>query len=955
MYNRICQTRLIRLTKRNTYRLFFATGKLFLNFLKDEQNKRTPVVTTKSPQEDVTEQKNEQVQIEHEAKKLPRTPPPAGVNRPEDVMAWMVGRRDAEGRILSESMAERYVQTLQQVPQKLQIPIELDQWSVLEQHSARSVGLYWGVFKAAPNYEQLDRETHGMLSLSLGCFIQYLEGLPERKKAQNVVNSIVPQEGSAMGTSASAKEDPIWSGEIKASFEQWLQRERYSRTVINNATKALAQVFNSRSPIFTEECVVTSSTNLEAVRRIYEQAQKDPGFQSRYHLHQYSVKSALRLFESYWSRSQHIASAVNPSGSLVKKSTRAMMPIKQTETKTESAPMGSQNEGTEGFFVVDFDHPETCTGTSFRSCTICGEEIVPQRTNWTHAFVAIVEWLLQQGDPELSSLDRTKIIGAKPFFLYERPRLAAKKLSNGKWIYTNYNAPSLVSGIKKLWAHCHRNVNDVVIIACSLEENMLPAQLTQRYARETETGTIDVPKMNDAEKERTIQTIARRFKNGFRVSSNIDFERFCSYYVETYGEKFQYEENQFNELLHAEALIYDDRAYVYDEDMICTVRCYIKEIGAPCIYADMLFEKYSNEFYMGNIFSVEMLRAFIVKYYRDIYCKRSYIYLNEHESPSDLVRQVFDEREAWSLEALQERLPFLKVETIRQALNQPGYFCVAKGTYTHIDNMDLPSDEGEKIVDFVETRLEERQYVAVKELDLSRLELLNPNCSFSAVGDAVFYKFLAKKYVKQGQVITKTRENFNVLNILERHCREKKTVSLEELQELESRFDLTGKSNRLSLIAGNNTMIRVSQELFVSEEEVDFDTNRIDEAIDLYCHDDFIPIRRITDFSLFPYTKYVWNGFLLESFVRRFSKKYKFDARSPSNSSLGVIARRDFEYGEYDDLLAIALAKSSLSLRDKAEIGDYLVDNGYIGRRRIGKNDDEIIKKANVLREGNWH
>ena len=83
---------------------------------------------------------------------------------------------------------------------------------------------------------------------------------------------------------------------------------------------------------------------------------------------------------------------------------------------------------------------------------------------------------------------------------------------------------------------------------------------------------------------------------------------------------------------------------MYDEEVIQVVRTYLEQMDSPCIYIDAFFEKYSAELYNFGIFSVDMLRAFIEKNYTDVFCKRDYVYLQPGVSPSDLIRQVFDER-----------------------------------------------------------------------------------------------------------------------------------------------------------------------------------------------------------------------------------------------------------------------------------------------------------------------
>ena len=73
---------------------------------------------------------------------------------------------------------------------------------------------------------------------------------------------------------------------------------------------------------------------------------------------------------------------------------------------------------------------------------------------------------------------------------------------------------------------------------------------------------------SDNEKEKTINLIATRFKNGIRKSSNIDFERFKNLYADEYGREFQHDSDWFNNLLTTEAFIYDDRAYIYRDEAV---------------------------------------------------------------------------------------------------------------------------------------------------------------------------------------------------------------------------------------------------------------------------------------------------------------------------------------------------------------------------------------------------
>ena len=456
----------------------------------------------------------------------------------------------------------------------------------------------------------------------------------------------------------------------------------------------------------------------------------------------------------------------------------------------------------------------------------------------------------------------------------------------------------------------------------------------------------------NVDEKKAVDIVAKKFKNGLRKSSNIDFERFKNYYSHEYGEDFTYCSDSLYSLLINNAVLFDDRVYVYSGEIADSVRALFEKMEFPCISISTFFEIYSSELYALDIFSIEILKLFIARYFSDIYCKRGYVYLKSDITPKDLVQSAFREQEVWSLDELHRRMPYLKTETIRNILSRGEYLRIDTGVFMHIDCLDLPEDEGVKIADYLGDRLESVDYIIAKQLDLSAFECLNPHCSSSSIKNAVFKKYLSDKYDLSGQLITRKGTKLSVRGILEQFCRESETVTFDELMDFEATFDLDGRTQSVSIAVGYNTMVRVSAELFVAESSVNFDVARIDDTISLYCTGSFLPLLGVVDFSLFPYAGFPWNHFLLESYVRRFSRVFIYDVRANNSSHIGVIVKKSFAYSEYDEILAYALAKSTITLNDKKAVGDYLFNNGYIGWRNLGKAETKIVQKARALREG---
>lgn len=113
---------------------------------------------------------------------------------------------------------------------------------------------------------------------------------------------------------------------------------------------------------------------------------------------------------------------------------------------------------------VDFDQLDLLGQTRPISCSIRGNNIVPEKLNWAKLLVAITEYFIAEKNPNLSVLYRMPLTGSKIFFLYEKdPAGACTLLSNNRWVYTNYNPKGIAGIIKSLCIHCGVNLKDVGI------------------------------------------------------------------------------------------------------------------------------------------------------------------------------------------------------------------------------------------------------------------------------------------------------------------------------------------------------------------------------------------------------------------------------------------------------------------------------------------------------------
>lgn len=453
------------------------------------------------------------------------------------------------------------------------------------------------------------------------------------------------------------------------------------------------------------------------------------------------------------------------------------------------------------------------------------------------------------------------------------------------------------------------------------------------------------------EEERIKNIIIANFQGGFRLKASIDFERFKNYYFNTYKEEFKKNNLWLDALLKEEGVLVENKAFIFNDKTVETVHKYLIETNSLCISSKIFFEAYSKELYSMGLFTIEILKAFINKKFKKISFKYNYISLADNVNPEVLIRKLFNEKAIWSVDEIAVKLPWLNKQTIKSSINNEMYFSTGSAKYTHLDNIDLPDSEGEKICSFINYKLKEKDYVGANELDLSLFNNLNSHLPFTTIRDAVFIKFLKNKFNKSGQIITSLDKKLRVQDVLMQYCSNMEKISFDELKLLEESLDSKGRGHLECLIAAHKVMIRVSFGLFIKRDMLVFDVDRIDEILEFYCIDDFIPLQAIKDFSLFPVLSYPWNLFLLESYLRNFSKIFSYDVRAVNSAHIGVIVRKSFDYNDYSEILANVVAKSQFSLNNKVEIGEYLFNKGYIGWRNLNKDEKDIFGQAKLIRE----
>ncbi len=595
--------------------------------------------------------------------------------------------------------------------------------------------------------------------------------------------------------------------------------------------------------------------------------------------------------------------------------------------------------------LVEFTHPELCAQTHPVNCLINGRAVIPDKQNWSRLLTAITERFIQDKNPNLGVLDRKPIYGSKAFFMPQKVDCGtSSKLSNGKWIYTNYNPQTIVTIIGNLCRHCGVSLNNILITYAPKDSYVL--RRMTNHAILTKTKNVVGNKIKDA----VLAILEQHFQNGIRPSSIIDINKLKNYYRVTSSEELP-SEIEISSFLYEIGIQHKDKVFVISsrgkKDLIKLLEGLIAEDNRLFYYKE-LYNVHTDFLQAIHIFSPELLKTLLSESLPSLCYSRKCFSIEDCVTLESEVLRCYDTAICLSYDQLKERLPYVPIEKIKQVLAQnQDFIWVDKGIYTHSSKIEIDEHDLQTVEAKIEVETSNYSYVSLAALNVLESLGLNIGLSEAAVKKGLFYKYLADRYEKRGNIITPKGTVLNSMAVFADYCRSYDRLKLDELLEFER--ELNGKICNQSLFVAYDTMVRIDKDTFISEGEIKFHVEPIDNALARFVKKDVIPLWAVKSFTLFPYVDgYPWNLFLLESYCRRFSNLFKYQCLSVNSKNVGAIFRKSAGFTDYPAVLAYAVANSHIRLSEK-EVGDYLFENGYIARRTgIISN---VITQARMLRE----
>lgn len=616
--------------------------------------------------------------------------------------------------------------------------------------------------------------------------------------------------------------------------------------------------------------------------------------------------------------------------------------LEHKDTKGEETASEEQSDKAQ---IVSFKDKIDYAYTRPVSLTYFSNKCVVKK--WNLLYVQVVKYLFKDYSDKIFALVGKNIGKHGRIDLADAggsaEMIAPKEVAEGLYLETNCSATSIVNKIRQLMDICDIDYSSIVIEyifknALDNESTSPASEAIQQEELARIKATLKLP----------------RFEYGFK-DDGVELYRFRASYEEVNECKCNLQNDELLNAIRNMGFEFCGKVYLIAED---SMNALVKEIsgykdqGTNIIYYEQIYDLNANKYFEEKIVSADMLKALLKHLMPEFKYKANYLALSS-EKQTELELICNDIIRVWGNDTLQTfdelslKLPLIPIDKIKFALSQqPAFVRNYAKTYLQADWFNTDEQEIKRLIDYIEEECEEHGKASIDEIPFDNLKATNPDFSDTALVTC-FCKLVDNRFERSARILTRKGASKDTYTAVIEFCRRQDKCTYEELKRIARK--VAGTIYQPDIIeAANKTMVRIDKDYFIADSLIRFDTDKIDTALDYIVTDDFIGLREITTFSTFPFCGYGWNLFLLESYCRRFSKKYKYDTRRANSSNSGAIVAKKCHLA-YHDIMARAVARSGRELNQE-EVFDLLTEEGYMERRRYS-DIDLLINDASELRE----
>lgn len=520
------------------------------------------------------------------------------------------------------------------------------------------------------------------------------------------------------------------------------------------------------------------------------------------------------------------------------------------------------------------------------------------------------------------------------------------KIDEGVYFEGNRSATELIKHVKIMLDKCGVDYWNVIIEYD--DKNKLPSINTSKLKtkiEEIKESDLDVTDYNSV-----LQEI---FPDGYAYTNPLRKKKFIREYARIVGHEFLDTDSDYVKKVKQVGFISEDKVYLasmISGELKENIREFIDssfENHSPVIYYSTIYEAFNTN--LNSVFSENMLKKYIEFEFKDMYAFND-VSVMPKDKQIDLKQIVIDVflncGRPLDIEKIYSELPNISHDAIDSIIRDRDFIVNYRGkSYFYKEIFVIDNNELESISRFIEKTIKEKETVSGDELyhfiydKVPNLIEGNPEVTDLGFKNVLKLK-LADKFNFKGDVISAFGQELDVRTLFTNFCKRREKFTLSELEDFRDTIHKTYIDWDGVLMQS----VRINNNTFVRRDFVNFDVQKIDEAISDYCVKAYISFNDVINYTEFPPVGYDWNNYILESYLFMNSKDFKLvHAAFNADKPVGGIVKLNSNINNFDDLLIKIIKNGKLFDREKAF--NFLLENEFIRTRKI-KNIDLLIEKA---------
>lgn len=457
--------------------------------------------------------------------------------------------------------------------------------------------------------------------------------------------------------------------------------------------------------------------------------------------------------------------------------------------------------------------------------------------------------------------------------------------------------------------------------------------------------------------------LSEEFEDGLRLNG-MRLRKFRSIYEERYHDAVEPDDEKLIAMLKQVGEFRDERIYakrdagqsalmdIIQQDILQTLTS-----GASCVYPQQLFEKYKEKLAEQlSVYTADSFKAMLLastNRHFSVYHGTICLHGKSANIMADVVRLFQECYEPITYTQMSEQLWYIPMDRIKYALvREKSIVLIDQETYFYAPNFLISTHELAALQQAMRRQIEDEDFLVARSLR----ELMKIYCP-NAVMDTANWKdwgvrnvmawLLRDQFDFNGVIICEKGAGMDTHMVFRSYCKSHDRITMDKLKNLCSQLDVSGIYWD-SVLA---EMVRISRDEFLSKRLICFDSESTDRVLEQACPGDYMPLKDFTLFMSLPGVAVPWNGFLLESYLRDYSRIFRLEQASPvEHTPIGTMVRRMSPFLTNRDLLIDVLVHDD-SWHTPEEALDVLVEGGYRTQRLMGNDIAEIIQAAQMQQE----